>query len=113
MGDFLEDDRTDRVEDTVMRSDLSLAVHQMLQDLPERERQILRMRFGIGMNTDHTLEEVASSSMSPGSAFAKSRRRRCGVCAVPTGRVSCTTLWAAVCLRCRRCSAAPPTTTSP
>ena len=45
-------------------------------ELTPREERVLSMRFGIGMNTDHTLEEVSQRSRSPASASARSRPRR-------------------------------------
>ena len=47
----------------------------MLASLTPREERVLRMRFGIGMNTDHTLEEVGSSSPVTANASARSEAK--------------------------------------
>ena len=49
----------------------------MLASLTPREERVLRMRFGIGMNTDHTLEEVGQQFSVTRERIARSRRRRC------------------------------------
>ena len=51
--------------------------HPGPRQLTPREERVLRMRFGIGMNTDHTLEEVGQQFRSPANASARSRPRRC------------------------------------
>ncbi|MDR3416097.1 MAG: sigma-70 family RNA polymerase sigma factor, partial [Nevskia sp.] len=58
LGDFIPDE--DAVSPLEVATSLSLAevAQAMLASLPPREAKVLRMRFGIGMNTDHTLEEV-------------------------------------------------------
>ena len=59
---------------------------EVLDTLTPREAKVLRMRFGIEMSTDHTLEEVGSSSMSHASAYARSKPRRCASCVTPRVR---------------------------
>ncbi len=56
--DFVEDDNIRNPIDLVCGGGLVQTVHEMLEDLPPREARILRMRFGIGTDTDYTLEEV-------------------------------------------------------
>ncbi len=58
LGDFIEDKGALQPLDTAIRSNLSESTTKILASLTPREERVLRMRFGIGMNTDHTLEEV-------------------------------------------------------
>ena len=58
LGDFIEDKNALQPLDTAITSDLSESTTKILASLTPREERVLRMRFGIGMNTDHTLEEV-------------------------------------------------------
>lgn len=58
LGDFIEDIGTISPIDAATNSGLSEAVQKVLGSLTPREAKVLRMRFGINMNTDHTLEEV-------------------------------------------------------
>ncbi len=58
LGDFIEDKNALQPLDTAIRSNLSESTTKILASLTPREERVLRMRFGIGMNTDHTLEEV-------------------------------------------------------
>ncbi len=58
LGDFIEDASIASPVDSATNSGLSDTVHGVLSDLTPREAKVLRMRFGIDMNTDHTLEEV-------------------------------------------------------
>ena len=57
-GDFIEDKNALQPLDTAIQSNLSESTTKILASLTPREERVLRMRFGIGMNTDHTLEEV-------------------------------------------------------
>ena len=58
LGDFIEDPLLDSPIDSATESNLIEATGGVLGSLTAREAKVLRMRFGIGMNTDHTLEEV-------------------------------------------------------
>ena len=58
LGDFIEDQNALMPLDQAIRSNLSAATTKILATLTPREERVLRMRFGVGMNTDHTLEEV-------------------------------------------------------
>ena len=58
LGDFIEDANTLAPSDSAITQGLGEATGEILEGLTERESKVLRMRFGIGMNTDHTLEEV-------------------------------------------------------
>ena len=57
LGDFIEDKNALQPLDTAIQSNLSESTTKILASLTPREERVLRMRFGIGMNTDHTLEE--------------------------------------------------------
>jgi len=58
LGDFIEDQNALQPLDATIRSNLGESTTKILATLTPREERVLRMRFGIGMNTDHTLEEV-------------------------------------------------------
>ena len=58
LGDFIEDGNTQSPLETATEAGLREATHEVLSCLTSREAKVLRMRFGINMNTDHTLEEV-------------------------------------------------------
>jgi RNA polymerase primary sigma factor len=58
LGDFIEDANQDSPIDIATSQSLGEATKEVLSGLTAREAKVLRMRFGIGMNTDHTLEEV-------------------------------------------------------
>ena len=58
LGDFIEDATVDSPVDSATGEGLKETTHEVLAGLTPREAKVLRMRFGIDMNTDHTLEEV-------------------------------------------------------
>lgn len=58
LGDFIEDGSIAVPADAATAESLKNAINTVLDDMPPREAQVLRMRFGIGMTSDHTLEEV-------------------------------------------------------
>ena len=58
LGDFIEDTSIDAPDVAAIEENLEGATDDILGSLTAREAKVLRMRFGIGMNTDHTLEEV-------------------------------------------------------
>jgi len=58
LGDFIEDKRVISPLDATIRYDLQRQINNVLQTLTPREEKVLRKRFGIGEQTDHTLEEV-------------------------------------------------------
>ncbi|MBL4911306.1 MAG: RNA polymerase sigma factor RpoD [Alteromonadaceae bacterium] len=58
LGDFIEDGSGELPVDSATSENLKGATHEVLAGLTAREAKVLRMRFGIDMNTDHTLEEV-------------------------------------------------------
>jgi RNA polymerase primary sigma factor len=68
LGDFIEDKNAIQPLDAAIHSNLRETTTRVLASLTPREERVLRMRFGIGMNTDHTLEEV-------GQQFSVTRER--------------------------------------
>jgi RNA polymerase primary sigma factor len=68
LGDFIEDTNTIQPIDAAIQSELRETTTRVLASLTAREERVLRMRFGIGMNKDHTLEEV-------GQQFTVTRER--------------------------------------
>jgi RNA polymerase primary sigma factor len=58
LGDFIEDKNAIMPLDQAIKSNLGESTTKILATLTPREERVLRMRFGVGMNTDHTLEEV-------------------------------------------------------
>ena len=58
LGDFIEDENAEQPLDETINTGLSDSTREILSSLTPREAKVLRMRFGIDMNTDHTLEEV-------------------------------------------------------
>ena len=68
LGDFIEDKNAVLPLDAAIQSNLRETTTRILASLTPREERVLRMRFGIGMNTDHTLEEV-------GQQFSVTRER--------------------------------------
>ena len=79
LGDFIEDKSAVLPLEAAIHSNLRETTTRILSSLTPREERVLRMRFGIGMNTDHTLEEVGQQfSVTRERGFAKLRRRHCG-----------------------------------
>ncbi|MDD9902281.1 MAG: RNA polymerase sigma factor RpoD [Rhodospirillaceae bacterium] len=68
LGDFIEDKNAILPSDAAIQANLRETTTRVLASLTAREERVLRMRFGIGMNTDHTLEEV-------GQQFSVTRER--------------------------------------
>jgi RNA polymerase primary sigma factor len=68
LGDFIEDKNAILPIDAAIQANLRETTTRVLASLTPREERVLRMRFGIGMNTDHTLEEV-------GQQFSVTRER--------------------------------------
>ena len=58
LGDFIEDKNAVQPLEAAIHANLRETTTRILSSLTPREERVLRMRFGIGMNTDHTLEEV-------------------------------------------------------
>ena len=68
LGDLIEDENVFQPLDAVIQSGLRDAIAKVLASLTPREERIIRMRFGLGMTSDHTLEEV-------GNTFSVTRER--------------------------------------
>jgi RNA polymerase primary sigma factor len=68
MGDFIEDETSDSPAEATVRADLSEQIRKALATLTPREERVLRLRFGIGEKSDHTLGEV-------GKDFSVTRER--------------------------------------
>ncbi len=68
LGDFVEDESAENPLDAAVGAALAESTLEVLENLTDREQKVLCMRFGIGMNTDHTLEEV-------GKQFGVTRER--------------------------------------
>jgi RNA polymerase primary sigma factor len=68
LGDFIKDENAVIPIDAAIQSNLRQTTTKILSSLTPREERVLRMRFGIGMNSDHTLEEV-------GQQFSVTRER--------------------------------------
>jgi RNA polymerase primary sigma factor len=68
LGDFIQDENAVIPIDAAIQSNLRQTTTKILSSLTPREERVLRMRFGIGMNSDHTLEEV-------GQQFSVTRER--------------------------------------
>ncbi|MGB8632162.1 MAG: sigma-70 family RNA polymerase sigma factor, partial [Xanthobacteraceae bacterium] len=68
LSDLIEDNNTILPIDAAIQSNLRETTTRLLASLTPREERVLRMRFGLGMNTDHTLEEV-------GQQFSVTRER--------------------------------------
>jgi RNA polymerase primary sigma factor len=58
VGDFIHDENADQPVDVAIRNKLKEDIHQVLECLTEREAEVIKMRFGIGHESDCTLEEV-------------------------------------------------------
>ena len=76
LGDFIEDKNAVQPLDAAIHSNLRETTTRVLASLTPREERVLRMRFGIGMNTDHTLEEVGQQFSVTESGSARLRRKR-------------------------------------
>jgi DNA-directed RNA polymerase sigma subunit (sigma70/sigma32) len=83
LGDFIEDKNALLPIDAAIQANLRETTTRVLASLTPREERVLRMRFGIGMNTDHTLEEV-------GQQFSVTRERIRQIAAA-----SCAASWTA------------------
>jgi RNA polymerase sigma factor (sigma-70 family) len=68
LGDVLEDQRVDRTDETLLRNVMFEEIEEALRSLSPKEEMILRMRFGIGVEAEYTLEEI-------GNVFGISRER--------------------------------------
>jgi DNA-directed RNA polymerase sigma subunit (sigma70/sigma32) len=88
LGDFIEDSGVISPVDSATAEGLREATQNMLASLTSREAKVLRMRFGIDMNTDHTWKRSASSSTSRANGSGRSRPRPCASSATRRARTS-------------------------
>lgn len=58
LGDFVHDTSTQAADEALAESELRNQAHRLLEELPEREAEVIRLRFGLGGNTQRTLEEI-------------------------------------------------------
>jgi hypothetical protein len=93
LGDFIEDKNAVLPIDAAIQSNLRETTTRVLASLTPREERVLRMRFGIGMNTDHTLEEVGQQFSVTRERIVRSRRRRCASSSTRAGRGSFGASW--------------------
>src|ERR1700704_2097743 len=75
LGDFIEDKNAILPIDAAIQSNLRETITRVLASLTPREERVLRMRFGIGMNKDHTLEEVGHQFSGPRARLAQTEPR--------------------------------------
>ena len=93
LGDFIEDRAVVSPADAVINVNLKEQTAHVLQTLTPREEKVIKMRFGVGDGSEHTLEEVGQPSPSPASASARSRPRRCASCATRRRSANCALSW--------------------
>ena len=89
LGDFIEDTSVASPIDQATMESLRETTHSVLAQLTPREAKVLRMRFGIDMNTDHTLEEVGKQFDVTRERIRQSKRRRCASCVIPAAVSNC------------------------
>jgi RNA polymerase primary sigma factor len=89
LGDFIEDTSVASPIDQATMESLRETTHSVLAQLTPREAKVLRMRFGIDMNTDHTLEEVGKQFDVTRERIRQLKRRRCASCVILRVASSC------------------------
>ena len=93
LGDFIEDATMQSPIDRATGEGLKESTKSVLSGLTAREAKVLRMRFGIDMNTDHPLKRWVSSSTLPVSVFVRSKPRLCASCAILPAPITCVVSW--------------------
>ena len=93
LGEFIEDTTLELPLDSATTESLRAATHDVLAGLTAREAKVLRMRFGIDMNTDHTLEEVGKQFDVTRERIRRSKRRRCANCVTRAVLKCCVASW--------------------
>jgi RNA polymerase primary sigma factor len=88
LGDFIEDKNVINPAEAIVNLNLAEQTRRVLATLTPREEKVLRMRFGIGEESDHTLEEVGQDFNVTVNVFVRSRRRLCESCVTPVARTS-------------------------
>ena len=89
LGDFIEDKNAILPIDAAIQSNLRETTTRVLASLTPREERVLRMRFGIGMNTDHTLEEVGQQFSVTRERIRQIEAKALRKLKHPSGRGSC------------------------
>ena len=89
LGDFIADENALQPIDSAIHSNLKETCTRILSSLTPREERVLRMRFGIGMNTDHTLEEVGQQFNVTRDVSARLRPKRCASSNTRAGAKNC------------------------
>ena len=82
MWNLVSDTSEESPVDHVTDEGLKKTTVNVLKALTDREAKVLRMRFGIGMNTDHTLEEVGRQFLLPVNVFDRLKQRPCVNCVI-------------------------------
>ena len=93
LGDFIEDKNAILPIDAAIQSNLRETTTRVLASLTPREERVLRMRFGIGMNTDHTLEEVGQQFSVTRERIRQIEAKALRKLKHPSGRGSCGASW--------------------
>jgi RNA polymerase primary sigma factor len=88
LGDFIEDRNIVSPAEAVINLNLKEQTEAVLRTLTPREEKVIKMRFGVGDGSEHTLEEVGRTSPSRASASGRSRPRRCASCGIRRGAAS-------------------------
>jgi hypothetical protein len=89
LGDFIEDRQVVSPAEAVINLNLKEQTESVLKTLTPREEKVIKMRFGVGDGSEHTLEEVGQSFAVTASASGRSRPRRCASCGIHRGAGSC------------------------
>ena len=85
LGDFIQDDHVQVPVDAATYTLLHEQLMEVLDTLTEREQKVLRLRFGLDDGRPRTLEEVGRQFNVTRERIARSRRKRCGSCAIRAG----------------------------
>ena len=93
LGDFIEDKNILAPEDAALTTGLTSATDSILNSLTERESKVIRMRFGIGLNTDHTLEEVGKQFDVTRERIRQIEAKALRKCATPPDLKSSAAIW--------------------
>ena len=101
LGDFIEDKNAVLPLDAAIQANLRETTTRVLASLTARAERVLRMRFGIGMNTDHTLEEVGQQFSVARERIRQIEEKRCANSSTRAARASCGASWTPERLRAR------------
>ncbi len=93
LGDFIEDTTLELPLDSATATSLKAATRDVLAGLTPREAKVLRMRFGIDMNTDHTLEEVGKQFDVTRERIRQIEAKHCVNCVIQAAQKFCAASW--------------------